>query len=86
MLVFSTHKCAPCELLKKAIKQDDVQNALDSNDVKLVKFVFAEEEQDYAKQMGTGPYPTYFITTDEQIIKKNVGFSSSNELIQWINK
>ena len=70
--------CGPCKALSPII--DEVSKELDLNVIK----VDIDEHEDIAREFGVMSIPTLLLFKDGELIKKNIGFLSKNELKEWL--
>ena len=70
--------CGPCKALSPII--DEVSKELDLNVIK----VDVDEHEDIAREFGVMSIPTLLLFKDGELIKKNIGFLSKNELKEWL--
>ena len=70
--------CGPCNALSPII--DEVSKELDLNVIK----VDVDEHEDIAREFGVMSIPTLLLFKDGELIKKNIGFLSKNELKEWL--
>ena len=70
--------CGPCRMLGPIVEE-----VCNSNNIKLVK-VNVDENPEIAKEYGIMSIPTLILFKDGSEIKKNVGFLSEEELLEFI--
>ena len=81
ILDFYATWCGPCKMLSAVIEE----LASDRADGTIVK-IDVDESEELAKQYGVMSVPTLVMLEDGKEIKKNIGFMSKQELIDWIEK
>ena len=70
--------CGPCRMLGPIVEE-----VCNSNNIKLVK-VNVDENPEIAKEYGIMSIPTLILFKEGSEIKKNVGFLSEEELLEFI--
>lgn len=82
-LYFTMDGCKYCAKMKETFNDEDVKKAM-------APYLFYElnvgKEQDVAKKYGVEAVPAYFVVdpTNEQILKKNVGYENPRAFENWL--
>jgi thioredoxin 1 len=81
LIDFFADWCGPCRMLETVLSDFSSSHG----DVKIVK-VNVDDEGELARKFGVMSIPTLILFKDANEVKKNVGFMSQEELIDWIRK
>ena len=83
LIIFSADWCSPCQAAKKAMKEDvDLKRVVDSYEVIYYDF---DTEMTMKKKYKIQKVPTFIILTDDEEVRRQVGFSNSDKLKKFLD-
>ena len=83
LLIFSADWCGPCKAAKKAMKEDvSLKRIVDSYEVLEYNFDIAIPIR---RKYKVDKVPTFIVVADGQEIRRQVGFSSTNKLKNFLD-
>lgn len=83
LLIFSADWCGPCRAAKKAMKEDvSLKRIVDSYEVLEYNFDIAIPIR---RKYKVDKVPTFIVVADGQEIRRQVGFSSTNKLKNFLD-
>lgn len=81
LLDFYATWCGPCKMMHPII--DGIINTY--SDVKVIK-IDVDMNQDLARSYSIMSIPTLMLLKDGELVEKNIGFTSSDVITNWINQ
>ena len=83
LLIFSADWCGPCKAAKKAMKEDvSLKRIVDSYEVLEYNFDIAIPIR---RKYKVNKVPTFIVVADGQEIRRQVGFSNTNKLKNFLD-
>lgn len=83
LIIFSADWCGPCQAAKKAMKESvDLKRIVDSYDV--VKYNF-DIAMPMRRKYKVDRVPTFIVVADGEEIRRQVGFSSTEKLKNFLD-
>tara|TARA_Y100000004_G_C8920148_1_gene415044 strand:+ start:119 stop:499 length:381 start_codon:yes stop_codon:yes gene_type:complete len=83
LIIFSADWCLPCKVARKEM-QRNVQLKRIVQDYEVVKYDF-DVDKEAKKKYNINKVPTYIIEIDGQEIRRQVGFGSTEKLIDFLD-
>ena len=83
LIIFSADWCLPCKVARKEMQQN-VQLKRIVQDYEVVKYDF-DVDKEAKKKYNINKVPTYIIEIDGQEIRRQVGFGSTEKLIDFLD-
>tara|TARA_B100001094_G_C17406376_1_gene428060 strand:- start:36 stop:416 length:381 start_codon:yes stop_codon:yes gene_type:complete len=83
LIIFTADWCGPCKAAKKAMQQDiNLKRMLDSYEVVRYDFDLAMPMR---RKYNVKKVPTFIIVTEDEEVKRQVGFSSIDKLKNFLD-
>tara|TARA_R100000278_G_C5348664_1_gene120982 strand:+ start:83 stop:457 length:375 start_codon:yes stop_codon:yes gene_type:complete len=83
LVIFSADWCSPCKAAKRAMKEDvNLKRILDSYEVIEYNFDLAIPMR---RKYNVDRVPTFIILADDEEVKRQVGFSSTEKLKNFLD-
>lgn len=80
ILYFSTALCQPCKAFKPIVQEVAAETG------KSVQFIDAQQNKELANQYGISSVPAIVVLHNGQIVMRNVGAMSKQQLVNQLNK
>jgi len=77
---FFANWCGPCKMLSPILEEISEERS----EIKIIK-IDVDECENLSRQFGVMSIPTLILFKDGKEIDKKIGFTSKDEIIEWIN-